>query len=141
MIYAYRFTTTFLDFKVLRLLIHYIRLTITFLFVEPRFRYPFFSPLPRDSQAWESLVGSPVAGALGGLSPQMYDMPVIRKSNISQMAYITGRIRDLGSNSSHETRIARLLATLQLKSFFCIFIHSRRYTLYKLINSNKIINK
>ena len=79
MIYAYRFTTTFSDFKVLRLLIHYIRLTITFLFVEPRFRYPFFSPLPRDSQAWESLVGSPVAGALGGLSPQMYDMPVIRK--------------------------------------------------------------
>ena len=79
MIYVYRFTTTFSDFKVLRLLIHYIRLTITFLFVEPRFRYPFFSPLSHDSQAWESLVGSPVAGALGGLSPQMYDMPVIHK--------------------------------------------------------------
>ena len=63
------------------------------------------------------------------------------KSNISHLAYITGRIRDLGSNSSHETRIARLLATLQLKSFFCIFIHSRRYTLYKLINNNKTINK
>ncbi|MGG6833230.1 UNVERIFIED_CONTAM: hypothetical protein KB574_10885, partial [Streptococcus canis] len=27
------------------------------------FRYPFLSPLPRDSQAWESLVGSPVADA------------------------------------------------------------------------------
>ena len=63
------------------------------------------------------------------------------KSNISHLAYITGRIRDLGSNSSHETRIARLLATLQLKSFFCIFIHSRRYTLYKLINSRTIISK
>ena len=65
----------------MRLLIHYTRLTITFLFVEPRFRYPFFSPLPHDSQAWESLLGSPVAGALGGLSPQMYDMPVIRTSD------------------------------------------------------------
>ena len=28
-------------------------------------------------------MGSPVAGALGGLSPQMYDMPVIRSSKIS----------------------------------------------------------
>ncbi|CQR25923.1 transposase [Streptococcus varani] len=52
---------------------------ITFLFVEPRFRYPFLSPLPRDSQAWESLLGSPVAGAHGGLAPQMYDMPVVLK--------------------------------------------------------------
>ena len=35
------------------------------------------------------------------------------KSNISrEMAYITGRIRGQGSNSSHETRYARLLATL-----------------------------
>ncbi|MGT2657145.1 hypothetical protein ACVRWD_08990, partial [Streptococcus varani] len=39
--------------------------------------YPFLSPLPRDSQAWESLLGSPVAGAHGGLAPQMYDMPVV----------------------------------------------------------------
>ncbi len=45
----------------------------------PRFRYPFLSPLPHDSQAWESLLGSPVAGAHGGLSPQMYDMPVVHK--------------------------------------------------------------
>ncbi|MGQ7396612.1 hypothetical protein ACTGYH_13000, partial [Streptococcus suis] len=38
---------------------------------------PFLSPLPHDSQAWESLWGSPVAGVHGGLSPQMYDMPVV----------------------------------------------------------------
>ena len=50
----------------------------------PRFRYPFLSPLPHDSQAWESLLGSPVAGAHGGLSPQMYDMPVVlRKTGLS----------------------------------------------------------
>ncbi|RRB03357.1 hypothetical protein D5F93_06405, partial [Streptococcus agalactiae] len=60
-------------------LIRYIRLHITFLFVEPRFRYPFLSPLPHDSQAWESLLGSPVAGAHRGLAPQMYDMPVVRQ--------------------------------------------------------------
>ncbi|MBO3757268.1 hypothetical protein J5O02_09550, partial [Streptococcus suis] len=40
---------------------------------------PFLSPLPHDSQAWESLWGSPVAGVHGGLSPQMYDMPVVHK--------------------------------------------------------------
>ncbi|MHB9781538.1 hypothetical protein ACXM1Q_002150, partial [Streptococcus sp. 10F2] len=43
-------------------------------------RYPFLSPLPHDSQAWESLLGSPVAGAHRGLTPQMYDMPVVLKS-------------------------------------------------------------
>ncbi|MBW7802780.1 hypothetical protein, partial [Streptococcus thermophilus] len=48
------------------------------------FRYPFLSPLPHDSQAWESLLGSPVAGAHGGLSPQMYDMPVVLKKTASQ---------------------------------------------------------
>ncbi|MHB9782859.1 hypothetical protein ACXM1Q_009125, partial [Streptococcus sp. 10F2] len=37
----------------------------------------FLSPLPHDSQAWESLLGSPVAGAHRGLTPQMYDMPVV----------------------------------------------------------------
>ncbi|MGQ7395415.1 hypothetical protein ACTGYH_06430, partial [Streptococcus suis] len=45
------------------------------------FRYPFLSPLPHDSQAWESLWGSPVAGVHGGLSPQMYDMPVVHSKN------------------------------------------------------------
>ncbi|HFH9922371.1 hypothetical protein ACHBHL_03715 [Streptococcus sp. A27] len=34
-----------------------------------------------DSQAWESLLGSPVAGARRGLSPQMYDMPVVLKTS------------------------------------------------------------
>ena len=70
-------TSIFLDFSALSHLIHPIRLIIAFLFVEPRFRYPFLSPLPHDSQAWESLLGSPVAGAHGGLTPQIYDMPVV----------------------------------------------------------------
>jgi len=34
------------------------------------------------------------------------------------MAYITGKIRDQGSNFSHETRFARLLATLLLYENF-----------------------
>jgi hypothetical protein len=34
------------------------------------------------------------------------------------MAYITGEIRDQGSNFSHETRFARLLATLLLLGNF-----------------------
>ena len=57
-------TSIFLDFSALGHLIHPIRLIIAFLFVEPRFRYPFLSPLPHDSQAWESLTGSPIASAL-----------------------------------------------------------------------------
>ncbi|WP_210766806.1 hypothetical protein, partial [Streptococcus sp. NLN64] len=47
------------------------------------FRYPFLSPLPHDSQAWESLLGSPVAGAHRGLTPQMYDMPVVPKKDLN----------------------------------------------------------
>ncbi|HHK6684551.1 hypothetical protein, partial [Streptococcus pneumoniae] len=35
--------------------------------------------LPHDSQAWESLLGSPVAGAHRGLTPQIYDMPVVHQ--------------------------------------------------------------
>ena len=35
------------------------------------------------------------------------------------MADITGEIRDQGSNFSHETRFARLLATLLLYENFC----------------------
>ena len=34
------------------------------------------------------------------------------------MAYITGEIRDQGSNFSHETRFARLLSTLLLLGNF-----------------------
>ncbi|WP_224781857.1 hypothetical protein, partial [Streptococcus pneumoniae] len=37
--------------------------------------------LPHDSQAWESLLGSPVAGAHRGLTPQIYDMPVVLQKN------------------------------------------------------------
>ncbi|WP_219336591.1 hypothetical protein, partial [Streptococcus pneumoniae] len=40
-----------------------------------------FNPLPHDSQAWESLLGSPVAGAHRGLTPQIYDMPVVLQKN------------------------------------------------------------
>jgi transposase len=76
--------TTFLDFRVSGPLIRYIRLAITFLFIEPQFRYPFLSPLPHDSQAWESLLGSPVAGAHGGLTPQMHDMPVVPKNKLQK---------------------------------------------------------
>ncbi|MGQ7396602.1 hypothetical protein ACTGYH_12950, partial [Streptococcus suis] len=51
-------------------------------------RYPFLSPLPHDSQAWESLWGSPVAGVHGGLSPQMYDMPVVHKNRGSIISVV-----------------------------------------------------
>ncbi|VJQ47728.1 Uncharacterised protein [Streptococcus pneumoniae] len=37
--------------------------------------------LGHDSQAWESLLGSPVAGAHRGLTPQIYDMPVVLQKN------------------------------------------------------------
>ncbi|MHB9782312.1 hypothetical protein ACXM1Q_006140, partial [Streptococcus sp. 10F2] len=47
--------------------------------------YPFLSPLPHDSQAWESLLGSPVAGAHRGLTPQMYDMPVVLKKEVEKI--------------------------------------------------------
>ncbi|HGQ0171033.1 TPA: hypothetical protein ACLX2J_001829, partial [Streptococcus pneumoniae] len=37
--------------------------------------------LPHDSQAWESLLGAPVAGTHRGLTPQIYDMPVVLQKN------------------------------------------------------------
>ena len=42
------------------------------------------------------------------------------------MAYITGEIRDQGSNFSHETRFARLLATLHTKEFFLLEFYIRK---------------
>ena len=83
-------TSIFLDFSALSHLIHPIRLIIAFLFVEPRFRYPFLSPLPHDSQAWESLLGSPVVGAHGGLTPQMHDMPVVLQKKQRQIRCFFG---------------------------------------------------
>ena len=68
-------TSIFLDFSALGHLIHPIRLIIAFLFVEPRFRYPFLSPLPHDSQAWESLTGSPIASALWDFHPRCTTCP------------------------------------------------------------------
>ena len=53
-----------------------------FLFVEPRFRYPFLPLLSHDNQTLESLFGSPVAGAHGGLTPQMNIMTVVPKKSL-----------------------------------------------------------
>ena len=72
-------TSIFLDFSALSHLIHPIRLIIAFLFVEPRFRYPFLSPLPHDSQAWESLTGSPIASALWDFHPRCTTCPSYSK--------------------------------------------------------------
>ena len=48
------------------------------------------------------------------------------------MAYITGEIRDQGSNFSHETRFARLLATLLLLgNFWDSSICQRKQYIYK----------
>ena len=44
-----RVTVAFLDFVTLSPLILRIRLGIKFLFVRLRFRYPFFSPVPHDT--------------------------------------------------------------------------------------------
>ncbi|MDH7782031.1 hypothetical protein QHJ00_11055, partial [Streptococcus pneumoniae] len=44
--------------------------------------------LPHDSQAWESLLGSPVAGAHRGLTPQIYDMPVVHQKGITKLQYL-----------------------------------------------------
>ena len=83
-------TSIFLDFSALSHLIHPIRLIIAFLFVEPRFRYPFLSPLPHDSQAWESLTGSPIASALWDFHPRCTTCPSYSKSteqNRSVLSY------------------------------------------------------
>ena len=53
-----------------------------FLFVEPRFRYPFLPLLAHDNQTLESLFGSPVAGTHGGLTPQMNIMTVVPKKSL-----------------------------------------------------------
>ena len=58
-----------------------IQLSMLFLFVEPQFRYPFLPLLAHDNQTLESLFGSPVAGAQRGLTPQIYDMPVVQKNH------------------------------------------------------------
>ena len=51
------------------------------LFVEPLFRYLFLPLLAHDNQTLESLFGSPIAGAHGGLTPQMNVMPVVQKNH------------------------------------------------------------
>ena len=56
-----------------------IQLAMLFMFVEPRFRYPFLALLAHDNQTLESLFDSRVAGAHGGSTPQMNIMPVVPK--------------------------------------------------------------
>lgn len=69
-----RVTIAFLDFVTLSPLILRIRLGIKFLFVRLRFRYPFFSPAPRDTNLGSRFK---VRRQLrpGGLSPQTDGMP------------------------------------------------------------------
>ena len=73
-----RVTVAFLDFVTLSPLILRIHLGIKFLFVRLRFRYPFFSPAPRDTNLGSRFR---VRRQLrpGGLSPQTDGMPVIHK--------------------------------------------------------------
>ncbi|MBQ6216180.1 MAG: hypothetical protein IJK53_02235, partial [Erysipelotrichaceae bacterium] len=47
---------------------------------EPQFRYPFFSPLPHGSQAWESLSDSPVTGAPWDSHPRCMTCPSYKKN-------------------------------------------------------------
>ena len=73
-------TVAFGNFTVLGQLVRLIRLSIRFLFVRPRIRYCFFSPKghPLKLASPMGFVGN---YAPGGLSPQMYDMPVIQKKD------------------------------------------------------------
>ena len=82
-------TSIFLDFSALSHLIHPIRLIIAFLFVEPRFRYPFLSPLPHDSQAWESLTGLPIASALWDFHPRCTTCPSYPKKALEKFRLYT----------------------------------------------------
>ena len=81
-----RVTVAFLDFVTLGPLILRIRLGIKFLFVRLRFRYPFFSPAPRDTNLGSRFR---VRRQLrpGGLSPQTDGMPVILR-NVRRRAHI-----------------------------------------------------
>ena len=70
-------TVAFWDFDANGHLIRLIRLTIRFLSVEPRFRYCFFSPAPRDANLANCFK---VRRQLrpSGLPPEARDMPVIQ---------------------------------------------------------------
>ena len=71
-------TVAFWDFDACGHLIHLIRLTIRFLFVEPRFRYCFFSPVPHDTNlASRFKVRRQLRPS--GLPPEVRGMPVIQK--------------------------------------------------------------
>ena len=72
----FKVTIAFGNFTAVGQLVRSIRLSIRFLFIRPRIRYCFFSP---EGAPWNLQVAMGFVGnyAPGGLSPQMYDMPVI----------------------------------------------------------------
>ena len=78
-----------------------------FLFVEPQFRYPFLPLLAHDNQTLESLFGSPVAGAQRGLTPQIYDMPVVQKNHSLTRRVIFGLLLKRVLSNFLETGLQR----------------------------------
>ena len=72
-------TVAFGNFTVFCQLVRLIRLHIRFLFVRPRVRYCFFSPKCHHLKL-QVAIGFVDNYAPSGLSPQMYDIPVIHKS-------------------------------------------------------------
>ncbi len=78
-----------------------------FLFVEPRFRYPFLPLLAHDNQTLESLFGSPVAGAHRGLTPQIYDIPVVQKNHSLTRRVIFGLLLKRVLSNFLETGLQR----------------------------------
>ena len=73
-------TVAFGNFTAFSQLVRLIHLSIRFLFVRPRFRYCFFSPKGRPLKL-VSRYGVRWQLHPGGLSPQMYNMPVILKNS------------------------------------------------------------
>ena len=72
------------DFAVLSQLIRLLRLVIGFLFVGPRFRYGFFSPVPHGTKLASRYRVRWQLRPLG-LSPKVRDMPVIHKKGLPQI--------------------------------------------------------
>ena len=84
-------TVADLDFDAFCHLIRLIRLTIRFLSVEPRFRYCFFSPTPRDVNLASRYRVRWQLRPLG-LSPKVRDMPVIQKKPLQRQHTMQERV-------------------------------------------------
>ena len=69
-------------------LVRLMRLSIGFLSVRPRFRYPFFSPIPHDMNLGSRYRVRRQLRPLG-LSPKLRNMPVIQKAR--QISYLPGQ--------------------------------------------------